>query len=135
MSPSRRSGDSNRSDAECLEKLGGGVPVHTGILEIVVIRPDWDVHVEGQREHVDIVRITKADAALGLGQTVLVLGALDYCDRKCGGRQQKRVEVQASLFGERTEVLNDFVVSSSRREHSLDPLVPERESGASADDC
>lgn len=44
-----------RSNTESLQEFGGGVPLHAGVLEVVVVRPDRKIQVEREGEYVDVV--------------------------------------------------------------------------------
>ncbi len=67
------------------------MPLHAGVLEVVVVRPDREVQGEREREYVDVVGIALADAALGLPQVLPVLGTLHNRDWKGRQREQERV--------------------------------------------
>lgn len=99
------------------------MPLHASVFEIVVVRPHREIQVERQREHINVVRITLTDAALGFGQMVLVLGAFDDGEGKRRQRQQQGVRAKALLLGERAEVLENLVVGGCWREDLLDLVV------------
>lgn len=110
------------------------MPLNASVFEVVVVRPDREIQPQCKGEYVDIIGITRADAARGLSQLPFVLGALHNGDWKGRQGQQKRVQLEALLPGEGSEVLEDFIVGDCRRGHLFDLLVPKYQGRASADD-